>query len=256
MNERRVLRIQTLRAWLHRIGPLLLGIALLSLLAASCSRRSSLPATATPAPVEATPELPAELPAPGATALPATTPTAPAPSPTTGGASQASELGGPGVEPPLQGQPNRLVIPRINLDVPVVDVGWQVVERGSQRFTEWETADNAAGRHINSVQPGEQGNVVLSGHHNTKGEVFRRISEMELAVGDAIFLYDEQGQRFRYVVDEITDPPLLEVGASSEQREENARYILPTEDARVTLVTCWPYWTNTHRVVVVGKLQE
>ena len=122
------------------------------------------------------------------------------------------------------------------------------------RYTAWETADNAAGRHINSAKPGQQGNVVLSGHHNTKGEVFRRISELELQVGDAIYLYDENGQRFTYIVDEVTDPPLLEVGASEEQRLANARYIQPTDDARVTLVTCWPYWTNTHRVVVVGKL--
>lgn len=159
-------------------------------------------------------------------------------------------------ELPLRGEPNRLVIPKIDLDVPIVDVGWTVVERGNQRYTEWETADNAAGRHINSARPGEQGNVVLSGHHNTKGEVFRRISELALTIGDALYVYDDQGQRFTYLVDEVTDPPLQEVGATREQRLENARFIQPTDDARVTLVTCWPYWTNTHRVVVVGKLLE
>ena len=58
-----------------------------------------------------------------------------------------------------------------------------------------------------------------------------------------------------YVVDEVTKP-LLEVGASEEQRLANARYIQPTSDARVTLVTCWPYYTNTHRVIVVGKLVQ
>jgi sortase A len=162
----------------------------------------------------------------------------------------------PAAEPPLQGEPNRIVVPAIDLDVPIVDVGWRVIQRGNERFTEWETADNAAGRHINSARPGEQGNVVLSGHHNTRGEVFRRIGELELQVGDRIYLYDAQGRRFTYVVDEVTDPPLLEVGATTERRLQNARYILPTDDARVTLVTCWPYWTNTHRVVVVGKLEE
>jgi sortase A len=149
-----------------------------------------------------------------------------------------------------------LVIPKINLDVPIVDVGWTVVERGDRRYTEWETADNAAGRHINSARPGEQGNVVLSGHHNTKGEVFRAISDLELAVGDPVYLYDQAGQRFTYTVDEVTDPPLVEVGASDAQRLEHARYIQPTDDGRVTLVTCWPYWSNTHRVVVVAKLVQ
>lgn len=157
--------------------------------------------------------------------------------------------------PPEQGPPNRLVIPAIDLDTAFVDIGWEIVERGSRRYTEWQTADNAAGRHINSARPGEQGNVVLSGHHNTKGEVFRRISEQDLAVGDMIYLYDAQGQRHAYEVIEVTEP-LPEVGASDEQRLANARYIQPTNDGRVTLVTCWPYWANTHRIVVVASLAQ
>lgn len=191
-------------------------------------------------------EPPERLPAPGATAV--------APSPAAVSTPIAAAVSAP--EPPAAGQPDRLVIPKINLDVPIVDVGWTIVERPDRRYTEWETADNAAGRHINSARPGEQGNVVLSGHHNTKGEVFRAISDLQLAVGDPIYLYGQAGQRFTYIVDEVTDPPLVEVGATDAQRLANARYIQPTEDARVTLVTCWPYWSNTHRVVVVAKLVE
>lgn len=210
--------------------------------------------TPPPAPApSATAEAPQQLPAPGtelaATAAPTTRETpAPAVLPTVAGT--------PVSEPPAVGEPNRIVIPQVGLDAPVVDVGWKVVERGDQRYTEWETADNAAGRHVNSAQPGEAGNVVLSGHHNTKGEVFRAISDMQVKVGDAIYLYNDQGQRFTYIVDEVTDPPLLEVGATEEQRVANAHYMLPTNDSRVTLITCWPYWTNTHRVIVVGKLAQ
>lgn len=191
---------------------------------------------------------PAVLPGPG-TDAPATPPAQPAgTAPAVSGTTPVAEA-----VPPAQGQPNRLVIPAIDLDTAIVDVGWEVVERGAQRTTEWQTADNAAGRHLNSARPGEMGNVVLSGHHNTKGEVFRGISEQKLAIGDVIYLYDAQGQRYTYRVTEVTEP-LLEVGASEAQRLANARYIQPTSDARVTLVTCWPYWTNTHRIVVVGEL--
>ena len=195
---------------------------------------------------------PVELPAPG-TALPELTasPSVETPPSKTPEMLTTPPAGGP----PATGVPDRIVIPKISLDAPMVDVGWKVVERGDQRFTEWETADNAAGRLINSAKPGEQGNVVLSGHHNTKGEVFRAISEGKLAVGDFIYLYDDQGNRVTYVVSEVTKP-LLEVGASEEQRLANARYIQPTSDARVTLVTCWPYYTNTHRVIVVGHLVQ
>lgn len=207
------------------------------------------PTGPTPAPTAAPPPV---LPAPGDTSPPAATATTAQAEPSATVKSTA-EAGEPVAEPPLQGEPNRLVIPKIDLDTPIVDVGWEVVERGEQRSTEWQTADNAAGRHVNSALPGEQGNVVLSGHHNTKGEVFRRISQQELAVGDMIYLYDAQGKRWSYQVSEVTDP-LLEVGATEAQRLANARYIQPTSDARVTLVTCWPYWTNTHRIVVVGEL--
>lgn len=230
---------------------LILWIAVL-LMSAALAACSSPPAGPTPAPTAAPP---AVLPAPGdespTSAAPAQTlPAATRSAATPPAAATASE---PLVEPPLQGEPNRLVIPAIDLDTPIVDVGWEVVERGEQRTTEWQTADNAAGRHVNSARPGEQGNVVLSGHHNTKGEVFRRISQQELAIGDMIYLYDAQGRRFSYQVTEITDP-LPEVGATEAQRLANASYIQPTSDARVTLVTCWPYWTNTHRIVVVGSL--
>ena len=219
------------------------------LLLAGCAKPAAVvppQATATAVPP------PAELPAPG-TALPE--PTA-SPSVETQASKTPVTLTTPPVAgPPVTGEANRIVIPKISLDAPMVDVGWKVVERGNQRITEWETADNAAGRLINSAKPGEQGNVVLSGHHNTKGEVFRAISDGKLAVGDFIYLYDGQGNRVTYVVNEVTKP-LLEVGASEEQRLANARYIQPTNDARVTLVTCWPYYTNTHRVIVVGQLVE
>ena len=232
------------------VSLLILALILTGVTVMGCTKSPPQPVPS-PAVTESAPE---QLPAPGvdvaATPVPQSqaTPAAPAP------AVQPTTQTTPADVPPEIGEPNHIVIPAIDLDAPIEDVGWTVVERGDQRFTEWVTADNAAGRHINSARPGEAGNVVLSGHHNTKGEVFRRISNLELKIGDAIYLYNDEGQRFTYIVDEITDPPLLEVGATDEQRIANARYILPTNDARVTLVTCWPYWTNTHRVIVVGKL--
>ncbi|HSN77065.1 MAG TPA: sortase [Anaerolineae bacterium] len=224
------------------------SVVLLLALAACTTPPSGPSPTPSPAP-------PAALPAPGTDALATpSTPDQATPAETEVAAVATNQTAAdPGALPPEQGEPNRLVIPAIGLDTAIVDVGWEVVERGDQRTTEWQTADNAAGRHLNSARPGEAGNVVLSGHHNTKGEVFRRISEQELAMGDAIYLYDAQGQRHTYQVSEVTEP-LPEVGASEAQRLANARYIQPTSDGRVTLVTCWPYWTNTHRIVVVGTL--
>ena len=41
--------------------------------------------------------------------------------------------------------------------------------------------------------------------------------------------------------------------AKPEQRVENAGWVLPTDDERLTLITCWPYESNTHRLVLVAK---
>jgi len=35
-------------------------------------------------------------------------------------------------------------------------------------------------------------------------------------------------------------------------RLQNARWILPSADERLTLLTCWPYTTNTHRLIIVA----
>ena len=36
-------------------------------------------------------------------------------------------------------------------------------------------------------------------------------------------------------------------------RRANAQWIAPTDDERLTLVTCWPYISNTHRLIIVAK---
>jgi LPXTG-site transpeptidase (sortase) family protein len=149
---------------------------------------------------------------------------------------------------PANSPPTRIVIPKIKLDAKVVAVGWKTVTRGGQTASEWDVPDYAAGFLKTTAYPGNPGNTVLDGHHNIKGEVFRYVATLEL--GDQIDLYAE-GRKYTYqVVDKFI---LKEAGASLEQRRKNAQWIAPTEDERLTLVTCWPYWTNTHRVIVIAK---
>ena len=58
-------------------------------------------------------------------------------------------------------------------------------------------------------------------------------------------------QRYPYVVKE--KHILKEKGMPDEVRNANARWIAKTTDERLTLVTCWPYSNNTHRVIVVAR---
>lgn len=158
--------------------------------------------------------------------------------------SPAATAGAPGASRVV-----RVAAPAIQLDAPVVEVAWTIVEENGQKQSVWETASHAAGHHINSAFPGQGGNIVLSGHHNIEGEVFKRLSELK--EGDGITLYTEDGRSYLYVVAQKMIVP--EAGASEAERIAHAQYIGETPDERLTLVTCWPYWSNTHRVIVVAR---
>ncbi len=148
--------------------------------------------------------------------------------------------------------PERLEIPAIKVDTPVIPVGWQQITLadGSKKSV-WEVADYAAGWHKNSALPGSSGNVVISGHNNIKGAVFRKLYTLE--AGDTVTVW-AGGRQFTYRVDEVMILP--EVGATPEQRRQNAQWIQPFDDSRLTLVSCWPETSNTHRVIVVAHLVD
>lgn len=150
--------------------------------------------------------------------------------------------------PPADSPPTRIVIPKIGLDSQVVEVGWTLEKRDGQLVSVWNVADYAAGFHRGSAYPGHIGNTVLSGHHNIKGEVFRYVVDLE--PGDEVILY--VGERpYRYAVEEKLVLPDKYV--SAEQKRENGKWIRHFPDERLTLVTCWPYTDNTHRVIVIAK---
>jgi LPXTG-site transpeptidase (sortase) family protein len=185
------------------------------------------------------------------TVSPSVTPPSPTPPP------QAKATSIPAAPPGSKPPAVRLLVPRLGLDVPVVEVSWDVVYDGETWRSVWQTADGAAGHHRNSANPGEAGNVVISGHHNTRGEVFRQVSEIGLpgsgfAVGDQVVLVAQDGLRYSYTV---VDWDRFEESAVPQVRRDHARYLDPTIDATLTLVTCWPYDANSYRVVVIAKLQ-
>ncbi len=150
--------------------------------------------------------------------------------------------------PRVSSDPDRIVAPSIRLNARVVRSGWRDV-RGADGIvrSEWVVPAFAAGWFVSSARPGEGGNVVLSGHHNIEGEVFRYV--VNLKVGDTITLHSG-ARTHAYRVDQRMILP--EKYVSYEQKLQNARWIGPFDEERLTLVTCWPYNNNTHRVIVVA----
>lgn len=124
--------------------------------------------------------------------------------------------------------PTRIVIPKIKVDAPIINgVGWEDLKKG-------------VGHLPNSANPGERGNMYLAAHNDIYGEIFRYLEDLD--VGDEYFIYAGE-EKFRYVVKErrIIEPDEVEV-------------MLPTTEPVSTLQTCYPYFIDTHRLVVIGEL--
>ena len=145
------------------------------------------------------------------------------------------------------GPPTRLVIPTIRLNAPIrPTLGLMVSTLAGQTLRQQIVPGDAAGWHPDSAWPG-LGNTVLSGHHNIEGRVFANLVNVPL--GAPITLWSGDTPRHYQVTTKLILP---EEGMPAEVRAANGRWIDPSEDSRLTLVTCWPAWTNTHRLVVVA----
>jgi sortase A len=149
---------------------------------------------------------------------------------------------------PATSPPTRLVIPKIDLDIPVRPVGIKTIQEGGQPKTVWADVPNAGGFHQTSAYPGNPGNTVINGHRDILGAVFRRLDR--LAVGNEIVLYVGE-VAYPYLVAETLIVP--ETFASAQQRTENLRLIGYVPEERLTLVTCTPIGLATHRLLVIAK---
>ena len=124
----------------------------------------------------------------------------------------------------------RIQIPAIGVDAPVVE------------GDDWEALKQGAGHHIGSANPGERGNSVISAHNDIFGEIFRDLPDVDL--GDEVLVYSVN-QVFRYVVTQkrIVDPTEVSV-------------MYPTSSPVLTLISCYPYRIDTHRIVVIAELKR
>ncbi|MBE3066485.1 MAG: class D sortase [Chloroflexi bacterium] len=126
----------------------------------------------------------------------------------------------------------------IQIDIPAIGIlNWPIVQGDG-----WEQLKKGVGQHIDSANPGQNGNVVLAGHDDVFGEVFRDLDKLQ--PGDQVILYTMQ-QQYVYLVAEtrIVEPSQVEV-------------MNPTSDPTVTLISCYPYMVDNKRIVVFAKLQN
>lgn len=129
-------------------------------------------------------------------------------------------------------RPQRLRLPDLNLDIPVVEV---FVVDGV-----WQVADYAAGYHHGTALPGEDGNTVMAGHAGLRGGVFRQLGQ--LAIGAEVIV-EAGGWQYRYRVRERINvwPTQVEVMDA-------------TPTPVLTLITCTAW--DTQRLVVIADLVD
>jgi LPXTG-site transpeptidase (sortase) family protein len=170
-------------------------------------------------------------------------------------ASSVTQPSTPAVDSPAQTAtnlpiwvPNQIVIPAIGLDAPIVPAHLKEIMYLGIRYQQWLAPDSSdAGWHTTSATLGLAGNTVINGHHNVYGEVFGHLADLEL--GDYIWVFSD-AEWFTYRIAMITILP--ERWQQAAVRLENARWIEPSLDERLTLITCWPYASNTHRLIIVA----
>jgi sortase A len=145
--------------------------------------------------------------------------------------------------------PDHIAIPSIHLDAPVVISKDYQVTLYQQKYVEWAPPNKfAAGWQETSAPLGVVGNTVLNGHNNEYGDVFERLENLQ--VGDEIQV-TSQAVTFHYQV--TNRMILLELNQELAIRADNAQWIQPSQDERLTLVTCWPLNGNSHRLIVVAR---
>lgn len=144
---------------------------------------------------------------------------------------------------------NRIIIPKINQNIPIVRVSsknlinkdWNALEKEMQ-----DALKDGVVHYPGTSLPGQTGNAVITGHSSyfpwdpgRFKDVFALLHDVEK--GDHIIVYYEQ-QKIEY-----------EVVEKKEVQPDNIEVLKQTPDDRITLITCTPVGTNLRRLIIIAK---
>jgi sortase A len=139
-------------------------------------------------------------------------------------------------------------IPALNVEAPVIALAPRLVEEQGAMVWRLPVPNSySVAWDETSAEPGFTGNVIMTGHNNLYGAVFGDLDK--LSYGDEIAIWSEYGV-FSYYVSaieylEYKDQPL-------EVRTSYTQWLSQTFDQRLTLISCWPRQTATHRIIIVA----
>lgn len=145
---------------------------------------------------------------------------------------------------------NRLIIPSLNLSVPIGDVDPSLLHDGDDLILNnaiQNALRNGVVRYPGTADPGKRGNTFITGHSSyylwdpgAYKDVFALLPHIQ--VDDEIIIHYKQ-KVYRY-----------QVSSTKEVWPDQVDVLNQTEDYRLSLMTCVPIGTNLKRLIVVAKL--
>lgn len=164
---------------------------------------------------------------------------------------EISEENGVGMEIDIAPYQNRVIIPKIWKNIPLVDIKNRVLEDDNDLNNIFmKELENGVIRYPGSAKPGENGNSFIFGHSSNfpwiKGDyndVFALLDNVEY--DDEVIIYYNQ-KKYKYV---IREKNVIVPGDTSVLKRNDNK-------AEITLMTCWPIGTTLNRLIVTWELVE
>ena len=145
---------------------------------------------------------------------------------------------------------NRVVIPKIGKNIPLIEIQEQNVEWMDELNDIFmKELENGVIRYPGSAKPGNTGNSFIFGHSSNfpwldgdYNDVFALLDNVSHD-DEVIVYYGQQKYVYKITKKEVISPGDVEVLKSENQ-----------DMSELTLMTCWPIGTTYNRLVVVGEL--
>ena len=154
------------------------------------------------------------------------------------------------LDEPLNSWGNRIVIPKIDKDIPLIDIQ----DREASSSSEWndimlKELENGVVKYPGSAYPGEVGNSFIFGHSSNfswaegaYNDVFAQLGELHEK--DEIIIYFEQEKYvYRVINTQVVRPGYVD-------KSDNEWKKL------LTLMTCWPVGTTLNRLLITWELVD
>ena len=135
-------------------------------------------------------------------------------------------------------------IPSINVNATVADL--RIIDVANERS--YETPDNTVGHIPETPDPGQQGKGWFFGHLESftagEGNIFRHLPEVvDLIKEDPVDIYLQ-----------TNDAEFIYRVTTTSQIHEEDLHLTTSNDAQITLVTCWPPRIYDQRIIVNATL--